>query len=264
MARITRKNKSTKASPAVGLFFRSFFLIILSIAALSCLLFLSLNVLKQSKAFVVKDIIMDPSVAFLKTHEINKLKGKNIFDINLKAVQHKLQLQYPEISQLKVCRRFPDKIFILAKIRNPIAQINVRNRIVTLDEGGFVLADYVPAGKVPPLIKGAKIDPDAVNPGFPLRGKDIAAAINIIKAFAQNRSLTQLPIVRVEVDNLSQINVYLSNTFKVIIDQERFNQEINVLEFLLTQGKIKIEQLSYIDLRFKEPIVKMKEKNNAR
>ena len=62
-------------------------------------------------------------------------------------------------------------------------------------------------------------------------------------------------MINIHVDNLLKIYFHLSNGLQVIVDQERIDQKIKLLAFVLAQKKIDLEQTKYIDLRFKEPVL---------
>jgi len=51
--------------------------------------------------FKVRSVTIDPSVQFVKKRDFRGLMGKNIFAIDLKAVQRKLNYKYPQAA-LKV------------------------------------------------------------------------------------------------------------------------------------------------------------------
>src|SRR5207247_10389142 len=65
---------------------------------------------KRSERFKIKTVVVDPSLALIASNRLSALKGKSIFAVNLKNLERQLQLQYPEITQLKLIKRFPDQI----------------------------------------------------------------------------------------------------------------------------------------------------------
>jgi len=111
-------------------------------------------VLESSDYFDVKIIVIDPSLQFINKRDLTKLKRKNIFKVDLKAVQRRLSSKYPQISDLKVIRRFPSQIYLTAKKRLPFAQMRVKEGTVILDDSGVVLSIKNKENSQLPLIQG--------------------------------------------------------------------------------------------------------------
>ncbi|MCK5081648.1 MAG: cell division protein FtsQ, partial [Candidatus Omnitrophica bacterium] len=57
------------------------------------------------------------------------------------------------------------------------------------------------------------------------------------------------------VENLSKIQFTLSNGLVIILDRNNIDRRIKVLGVVLSQGKLDMKQVKYVDLRFKEPII---------
>ena len=77
-----------------------------------------------------------------------------------------------------------------------------------------------------------------------------------IEQFEKNRFLAlHYKVIKIDVGHLSQIEIYLSDTFKIIFDQTDIPKKIQMLHLFLSQAKVKEDEVNYIDLRFKEPIV---------
>ena len=211
--------------------------------------------IKTSERFKVREIVYDPDLQFMKSGKLMSLKGRNIFDVDLGALERQIQTQYPEISQLKLSKKFPDEIQVTARRRIPFAQTKLKNKDIVLDPEGIVLSLNGGAGKDLPAIVAADSDHSPINLGMPLRSQDIQAALQVIKAFRMNKSLANRRISTIDVNNLSQIEFQMADSFKIIVDQVSVQQKIQMLSFLLAQAKLNSEEVNYIDLRFKEPII---------
>jgi len=205
--------------------------------------------------FKVRSVAIDPSLQFINKHDLKNLMGKNIFAVDLKAVQRKLNYKYPQASKLKAIRRFPNQILILAKRRVAFAQLQIQNKTVVLDREAVILSLEEEEDKNLPVIAGAKFNDPELVLGMPLRGSGIGLTLKIIKLFKANSSLASYSIKGVNIENLSKIYFTLSNRLDIIIDRDKIAQKIRILGVVLGQDRLDLKDVKYIDLRFKEPII---------
>ncbi len=213
-----------------------------------------IRALMYSPYFAVHRIEIDPSLSFIDKMDLAGLKDKSIFRVDLKNIQRRLASKYPEVTQLKIVKRLPDTILILAKKRLPFAQTYVKNRTLVLDDHGVILSlTGIKDGNLP-LILGLRTTQE-IDLGLPLNGREIQTALSIIKAFRTDPILSAHEIKKIDVANLLKINLYLSKDFRVIMDQERISQKMKILGLILSQNQSGLSQIKYVDLRFKEPIL---------
>ena len=214
--------------------------------------------LEYSDLFRIKTIVVsDPSMQFIKTSRLVNLKGRNIFSVDLNRLAQKLQNQYSEIADIKLRKRFPGQIVVVTKKRIPFAQIRIRNKAVIIDGEGVVLS-YSSAGAFNQelvFISGISSEKSAPLAGAQLKGADLKASLELAKIFRENKYLSVYKILRIDFNSLSQIEFYLTDTFKVIVDQNNIREKIQVLSLMLSQAKLKLEEINYIDLRFKDPLI---------
>lgn len=211
--------------------------------------------LTKSKYFQVKSVVVDPSLAFIKKSDLTMLRGKNIFQVDLENIKAVLSRKYPQITELKVTRRYPNQIQLLARKRHPFAQTKVLNRTVTLDEQAVILSTTDGRDKKLPLVTGIEGVNQKLYLGSTLSDQQLRVALSIIQAKELNESLGVFEIEEVDVKNLSKINVYLSKKLLVILDKDSVAQKIHNLSLVLNQTHIEIPDIKYIDLRFKDPII---------
>ena len=145
--------------------------------------------------FKVRSVTIDPSLQFINKRDLRSLMGKNIFTIDLKVVQRKLSFKYPQASQLKVIKRFPNQISVLAKQRVPFVQLQIQNQTVVLDREAVILSLEEKKDDNLPNIVGAKINNPKLVLGAPLRGSDIWLTLKIIKLFNANSGLASYSII---------------------------------------------------------------------
>lgn len=211
-------------------------------------------VMIHSPYFKITTITYDPELQFINKRDLANLKGKSIFEVDLLRVQKKLSYKYPQASNLKIVKRFPNQIAVVAKKRLPFAQSRLKNRTITLDSFGVVLSLSEKEEKKLPFITGLSSD---IHPrlGTSIKSKRLDSALEIIKSFQSHKMLSAFQIAKINVENLSKINVYLANKLLVILDQDKLQHKIRILDLVLAQGQLDLKNVRYVDLRFKEPIV---------
>jgi cell division septal protein FtsQ len=218
----------------------------------------TITAFRNLEHFKIKNVVVNPTISFVQSAEIQALKGKNIFDVDLKRVQDRVRRQYPQVSQLKIVKKYPNEIYVDAKRRNIFAQIEIRNQIYVLDGDGIVLFDTPTRSDKLPLIEGVNTRSLNVQLGYSLNGVDVRMALYIIRLFRRSPVLSSYPLTGINVDNLSKINLYLMDDYRILIDRDKIERKLQILELLLSQKKINFDEIKYVDLRFREPIIKKK------
>ena len=255
-----RNKDSDKKSFFSFTFFKNLVVGILVIGLISFLWQALVVKVQDSQLFRIRSIkVSDPSMQYINSSRLINLKGRNIFTVNLNSFARQLQLQYPEIAEIKLLKRFPDQIVVATKKRFPFAQTRIRNKDVTLDSKGIVLSSSTLIPEDLPLISGVLAQKAQIVPGTQLQSEELKIALEVIKIFRMNKYLSVYKILRIDVTNLSQIEFYLSDSLKVIIDQSNIPEKIQLLSLILSQAKLKLEEVNSIDVRFKEPLIRFKE-----
>ena len=216
---------------------------------------LSSQYLKESKIFTVKHIIFHPSLKMMESQEAFSLKGKNILDLDLRPLQKQLEARYPQFAQLRILKKFPDQLIVTARERKPFASVKMEGRNFLLDQDGIILSIADETDNPMPLIVGVSLSRVKAAVGYPLEGRDLILALRILKAFKDENVLSTLRITKIDVENLSQINIYLQDGLKIILDEENFRNKLKALKLVFTQAKSQLKDVKYIDVRFKEPIL---------
>ena len=219
--------------------------------------------LTSAPMFVIRDVGREASLQFIQSPILDQLKGRNIFAVNLRSVQRALQAEYPEVDRLRIERRFPDTIYLSARKREPFAYIAAGSQDILLDRNGYVLSlNTLPVSQWPSIL-GVPL-PREFALGKPLRSEQLRVALEIISAGNENPHLRDRPILSVDVTQLSKIAVRVTGDVTVFLDRDKIVQRVTTLGILLREGDLDLAQISYIDLRFKEPILGKKETSNKK
>ena len=217
-----------------------------------------MDFLKTSDYFTVKEIWYESSLRFMESNEMTGLKGRNIFDVDLTRVEKQLRMRYPQFAQLRVLKRFPNQILVVARQRTPLAQTQLGAKMIMLDDKGVILSIESELDNQFPFIVGTGSFKGRVATGILIENVDIQLALKIIKFFKADKILSMYRISRMDVSNLSQISFYILGDVKIMMDQENFYHQLKMLSLVLSQAKLDADTVKYIDLRFKEPILRKK------
>ncbi len=215
--------------------------------------------LGNSKYFNVQKVTLDSSLQFIHKKDFPRLKGKNIYSIDLAQIQKRLHRKYPQISDLRVTRKFPDQILILAKKRKPFMQIEHKSDVYVLDENGIILSVSQKENKKLPILADLGIKESNFRLGSKVNKKEIQMALRINKSFNVINALSAYDVKEIQIETLSKIKIFLNTGLFVIIDGYQLEKKMNVLSVVLTQGKLNWKEIKYVDLRFKDPVIGKKQ-----
>jgi cell division septal protein FtsQ len=208
----------------------------------------------QSPFFSIQEIVTAPSFDFIKSRSLDQLYGQNIFQADVKAVEKRLRLEYPAVDHLRVARRFPNRILVVAERRDPFAVISFDHQDAAVDESGALIGTDVTAKGKLPYLTGIT-DATMGHPGKPLASRRLAVGLAIIKAVRANDAVKQYAVHSIDLTSLSQIHLRLE-TVEVVLEQFDIEKKISVLGLLLSDPAVAADQVNYVDLRFKDPVVK--------
>lgn len=247
--------KNSKGKPLLTKAVKLFFIGVFALFMVFILFNRSVQAFKQSSFFRIKEVVRSPSLQFINSDRLARLEGQNIFSIDLKRIQAYLQSEYPQAERLRIYRQFPDKIFVMAKKREPFAFMNAGSRDVLIDREGVVLStDEESAHLKLPYIQGVRLA-RATAPGRPVTEEEVGAALDILKSMEEHEVLAEYPVSSIDVSNLSHIDCKLANDLNIIVDRDKTRQKLDKLGVILAQGQLDIKSVEYIDLRFKEPVL---------
>jgi cell division septal protein FtsQ len=214
----------------------------------------TVDFLTSSPLFEVKDVMIDRSIQFIDLRSLKDLKGNNIFKVDINKVDRQISESYPYIAQLRVVRQLPDRILILAKKREPLLQIYFKKKYLLLDTEGVALY-YTLQPAALPMVYGIPLERDGLFLGGHIQGPEVVKAVKILDMFKTSPFLKRWRIHTVQVANLSKIDLLVGENMHVILDQDDTQDKIELLQMLISANKIDLNQVKYIDLRFKEPVI---------
>lgn len=251
MARRKKKNQKMKT------FLKFFIIITFALFLIYGIYNRTLYFFQHASIFSIDEIVKSPSLQFVQSRHLERLAKKNIFLVDLKAVERRVQSEYSSIDRLRIIRQLPNRIIVTAEKRDPFLIIALESQDVVLDERGVVLDDEALSLKRGvPYISGIG---DAYSPkkGKKLNGQRVDVALKILRSIHGNDYLKRFLVKSIDIGNLSQIRVYI-DSIEVVFDRFKIENKVEMLGLLLSDAGIPIDQINYLDLRFKEPIINKK------
>jgi len=218
------------------------------------LVFISLKVRSfflESKLFKVKEVKLN-----LKEEVPLQIIGKNIFSLDIRKISSRLLEIYPQYKNIIVKRIFPDTIFVKFIRRKPFFQIKLKDGFWLIDEELVVI--FGPGGEAYP---GLVVVNASLNKNLDIYlGKRIffpyaEEVVSLISELRNNNFFSNFEIPSIFAYTLNDIRFTLAN-IEIRIGKEPYRERLKLLkELILPRFKGELKDLSYIDLRFKEPII---------
>lgn len=190
--------------------------------------------------------------------EFDELKGANIFNLNLKRIQDKVAARDSYIRSVYVTKRLPNEIYIHIEKRTPQARIDL-GRIFLVDQAGVLLySKNAELEEKLPFITGLRY-----RIPYPLLGRayniaELKLALSLIKEFGQTNLSRRCKIDQLDVSSITNASFSLENGPQIKIGDSLIKERIKMLEVFLKQFNWDLSKIAYIDLRFKETVVKQK------
>ncbi len=178
--------------------------------------------------------------------------GKNIFQVDLGEIRRRLQ-SHPQVREAIISRQFPRRVEVKVKEREAVALVQDEGQVYPLDKEGFIL----PEGSLSrplPLIRG--LGRRGIKVGERLEGTKLVIVLEILEIF----SSFGLPISRIDLEEpgllvrIGEVKVFLGK------ESER-ERQVKELKAILNDLKERQEKAEYIDLRFHNPVVKLRQEN---
>ncbi len=210
-----------------------------------------------SPSFAVKKVIISgdrekSSVDYAAIHKMTV--GKNIFKINLRAVENYMMVNCRELRDIRITRAFPDSIEAAVSLRKPAAQI-LCERYYPIDEECIVLSDVKDApDKKLPVISGINANlPKLI--GKRIDSQSLRQALILFKFIKESDILRNHAIIEINAGNMKGMSFILDQGIEVRIGYEDYNTRLKNLKEILANPKIWPSDIGYIDLRFGEPVI---------
>lgn len=211
--------------------------------------------------FNVKDIIVKDgsSITIDQNDSFDYLKGKNIFEVDLKKEAKYIQDRFSEYRRIRLLRFLPNRLCIELVRRKTVACIKSGSKFYCIDENmTFFDGPLLATEQDVPMISGLEKKNLQFRTGRRYNIPELAIVFSIIKEKKSIDNLKNYKIVSLDVSNINNVILTFSNQLQVRITADDIKDRMSILGNLLVQVSNSIDKIEYIDFRFKEPVIKLK------
>lgn len=256
-----RVNKNKRRTKISAKFVAIFFIL----AILFFVTSFSVRQITNSNFFRVKRIKIRGDIGWLEK-TTSPLINRNLMNVDLKKVENVLRREHPEIETIVLSKLWPDTIYVRFTLKRPIAIIQGAQDSFLVDSHGFSLsrAKYEKSTDNLPLISGIGRNELERISRLGIDEK-LAAAINIIQLFSRPERLGNYKLIRADVSKVSESTFFINKNIasgqcmiQVNVGIGGYVQKLRIFEIFLKKTDFDWSNINYIDLRFKEPIVGLK------
>lgn len=229
------------------------------------------NILYNSNYFRIKEVIttnMDIDLKGDRRTALSYLKGRNIFSIDLGKESSRLSEFFPECKRIDLAKVLPNRVFIYFVKRKPAAYVKLYRYFIVDEEAALFYASNQSEDRDLPVILG--LDTKIFGPklGKQYNIRELRLALNIIK----EASALGCGIKKINVSALNNASIILSflpkaqaingpiatgfSLLEVRLGADNIKSKIAILADLIKAQGNDLSNIKYIDLRFKEPVIK--------
>ena len=227
------------------------------------------KVLTSADFFAVKRVIVRNS-----DNQFEYLKGRNILSLNLSNEAQRAYLRCPDCRKVRFARILPDCIVVDFLKRKPAALVKFYKNFAIDEQGVLFLPDLSTQSLELPVIYGLETKIFAPKQGISYKRSELSLALSIIHEFKANRAFAGFTLKRIDVANSENagffmllprqiVNYTLAAPqaewlgFEVRTGANNIKQKMMILAGLVIQERKEWGNIKYIDLRFKEPLIKL-------
>lgn len=195
-----------------------------------------------------------------KNIDLSYLLGRNIFSLNLDREAQKILAMYPDYHKISLIRHLPNCISADFKKREAAAYVRLY-RYFAVDQEGvlFNLEHSDILNPNLPIIVGLETKIFGPKSGSKYYGvKELALSLDLIREIKDIGGLENYGIKKIDASNLANFSFYIQANIEIKIGQSNINHKLRLLNSIITQLGEGLTKIKYIDLRFKEPVIKYK------
>ena len=229
------------------------------------------KVLNNSDFFAVKQVVVRNSAV-----SFDYLKGRNIFGLDLKDCSRRALLGCPDCRVVRFARILPDCVFVDFVKRNAVALVKFY-RDFAIDAQGVLFYPPADGGQAElPVIYGLETKIFKPVTGTRYYRPEINLTLSIISEFNSNKNFRGFSLKRIDVAHPESAGFFMLLSgrpvnyagadskrewagFEVRTGEENIRAKMMVLGGLVKQASGEWANIKYIDLRFKEPVIKLKD-----
>lgn len=207
--------------------------------------------------FKITEVISKDPTSF----DFSYLMGKNIFSIDLKKESSYISEPFSACKKIRFVRVLPNRIFIDFIKRKPLALVKLYKDFA-IDEQGvlFEISDQA-FDKDLPVVLGLETKIFGPKPGVKYNLKEVQTVLDLIKKIEKNKILSKYKINKLHIRDSDSISMFIDlgrELIEIKLPQDAIREKLYILQGLFAKSKNSLYNIEYIDLRFTEPVIKLK------
>lgn len=207
-----------------------------------------------SDAFRITDVRM-PAESHLSV-PVSSVKGRNLWTVDLKALEANLKAQRPHLKRVRVIRLLPSTLQVEVVERVPVAQLFLGGWH-PVDADGYILPQ---TGSVPleqlVLLKGIDSPKQPLKVGQANANERLSRALQIAEQLRRSPLLAGHRLTTVDVANPAQLTFVIDEDVEIRCgDDTQLASHLRRLRAVLRQVAKHGLEVRYIDLRFPDPVI---------
>lgn len=230
---------------------------------------------RVSDSFRIKEIITKGSSAA----DLSYLKGRSIFILDLKKESEYILESYPDYSKINLVRVLPSRLFVDFVERSPVALVKLYKYFALDNEGFLFNIPGQPEELDLPVILGLETKIFGPKAGKSYNIREVSFALDTIREIKKNKILKNYKIKKFDVATRANAAVFFSlpqakaapnpagrrdrvapeALLEVRLGADNMEDKIAILGGIFAEGKFDLNNIKYIDLRFKGAVVKNKD-----
>jgi len=185
---------------------------------------------------------------------LNRYKGKNIFSVDVKAIERQVRDFSVDIDTSMVRKTLPDTITIVLAVREPCALVKDETYL-PIDAEGVILANIKStAWKRLPVITGVTLRKKEISQKK-CESKNITVALELLAEIKRSGILRECDVSSVDVSDYKNPTFSINDGVEIRVGLGSFRDALQSLKSMLKDPKLSLSQVRYIDLRFKDAVI---------
>ena len=198
---------------------------------------------------------------YFKIQDSKYFDGQNIFKVNLMKEAKELSKLNPDYQRVVLRRELPNRIIIDFTPRKAVAGIKL-SKYFNLDKNGvlFYPEDEKDDNSQLPLIIGLKSKISQPRPGVKCRDNSLIKALEFVDNLNNDQELkNRIKIKEINLANVNDIFLVTKTGCKINLGSTKsLDKDLLILKRVISEVNSDLTNIEYINLRFKEPVIKYK------
>lgn len=230
------------------------------------------NALMTCDYFKIKEVIAREG----NTEPLSYLKGRNIFSVDLAKEARAISEVYPDCRKVELIRNLPSRIIVNFNRRKPVALLKLYKYFLVDDEGALMNSAGALEEADLPVIMGLETKIFGAKAGKHYNIRELAVALSIIEELKTSKFMKGFKIKRIDVASLQNASFVIPlmqampdkvtakraishAEIEIKIGPDNIKNKLAILAGIFLQTSNDLVSIKYVDLRFKEPVIKFQE-----